>query len=175
MDGGQPSLLCPYLLNIDINGGNTLPWCCTTVLWQSFAPVQLKHQSLISAGSGANSSPNLESSYQICVQLHVSNPVITGPSVPGKTIIGSSCLFVLSFSSSSLHHDQSDIARCMIRPTTWAFSPLLLLQDLVQITFVQNHETHQESRIDNLDSRTPWFHWVQWRAESDMRPSCEGK
>lgn len=39
-----------------------------------------------------------------------SNPVITGPSVPSKTIIGTTCLFVFSvFSSHKLHHVFYDI------------------------------------------------------------------
>lgn len=50
-----------------------------------------------SACSCSSASPNLRSSTQSCVQLYISNPVITGFSAPGKTIIGTSCLFVLSF------------------------------------------------------------------------------
>lgn len=52
---------------------------------------------LSSACSCSSASSNLRSSTQSCVQLHISNPVITGFSAPGKTIIGTSCLFVLSF------------------------------------------------------------------------------
>lgn len=90
------------------------------VTYAAFAAVMCKHHCLSCSGVSPHQSlfpsPNLESSTQSCVQLHVSNPVITGPSAPSKTIIGTSCLFVLSFSSPKLHHDQFDISKPISGP-----------------------------------------------------------
>ena len=90
------------------------------VTYAAFAAVMCKHHCLSCSGVSSHQSLfpslNLESSTQSCVQLHVSNPVITGPSAPSKTIIGTSCLFVLSFSSPELHHDQFDICKPISGP-----------------------------------------------------------
>ena len=119
----------------------------------AFSAVMCKHHCLCCSGFGPRSSlsasPNLESSTQSCVQLHVSNPVITGPSAPSKTIIGTSCLFVLSF----------PLPICTMTNLTFANASLDLQQsfffvtsgdNLVQITFVQNLEPEKRGALSSM-------------------------